>query len=201
MYSQPLTALKGIGEKKAAKLKRIGLETFGDVLTDYPRRYMDRRVVKHASEFEDASQGVIKAKIVRKRIKMLQKNKGDLLILDVSDGYYIGEILFFSAKFLEHQFVENESYFFYGKLDKNGPSFKMVQPEFAIHTDLSFLKIVPIYNGTLGVTQNELIHLHKQVLSSLKDKIVDPLPDMIRHLARLMPYEQAVFEKIGRAHV
>lgn len=194
MYRQPLTALKGVGEKKAAKLKRIGLETFGDVLTDYPRRYMDRRVVKHASEFDGDTPGVIKAKVVRKRKKVLQKSKGDLLILDVTDGFYTGEILFFSAKFLEHQFEESESYFFYGKLEKNGPSFKMVQPDFAISSDASFLRIIPVYNATLGITQNELIGLHKQVLTALKDKIIDPLPEMIRHMGRLMPYEQAVFE-------
>lgn len=194
MYEQPLTLLKGVGEKKAAKLKRIGLETFGDVLIDYPRRYIDRRVVKHATAFEDETPGVIKAKVVRKRKKILQKNKGELLILDVTDGFYTGEVVFFTAKFVEHQFLEGESYFFYGKLEKHGPLFKMSQPDYAVHTDQTFLKIVPVYNATLGITQNELIRLHQQVLMAFKDKVKDPLPEMIRHVGRLMPYEQALFE-------
>lgn len=194
MLKQPLTTLNGIGEKKAAKLKRLGLETFADVLVDYPRRYIDRRVVKHVSEFVSDDPGVIKAKVVRKRKKVLPKNKSDLLVLDVTEGYYVGEILFFSAKYIEQHFKENESYFFYGKLEKSGPSFKMIQPDYAAHTDSSFLKIIPVYNATLGITQNDLIQLHRQVLMALVGKIVDPLPDMVRHMGKLMPYDQALFE-------
>jgi len=41
MLNRPVTALPGIGEKKAKTLKGLGLETVRDVLFSFPRTYKD----------------------------------------------------------------------------------------------------------------------------------------------------------------
>ena len=194
MYKQPLTTLKGIGEKKAQKLKKIGLETFGDVLYDFPHRYIDRREVRHVSDIADGSFGVIAARLVKKRTKYVQKTKKELLILDVTEGYYTGEILFFSAKYIMDSFSNGEVYYFFGKLEKNGPSFKMIQPDFANVSDKAFLSVVPVYSATLGITQNDLVSVHKQVLAASMGRIEETLPPFILKMAQLMPLEEALFE-------
>jgi ATP-dependent DNA helicase RecG len=194
VYKQPLTLLKGVGEKKAQKLKKIGLATYSDVLYDFPHRYVDRREVKHVSDIAHQDLGVIIARVVKKRTKYIQKTKKEMLILDVTEGYYTGEVLFFTAKYLVDQFIEGESYYLYGKLEKNGPSFKMIQPDYAKVAERAFLGIIPVYSATLGVTQNELISVHKQVLNELSGQIEETLPKFILNLAHLIPLEDALWE-------
>ena len=191
MLEQPLSVIKGIGEKKAQKLNRLGLLTLKDVLYDYPRRYIDRREVKHVAEIPTGEYGVICARVVRKRIKPMQKHQKELVVLDVTDGYYSGEIVFFSGRFIADHFIQNENYHFAGKVEKVGPIFKMVQPDYAQESDRTFLSVVPIYNATAGITQNDLINVHRQVL---KLELSETLPSALRHLAGLMSYEMAMKE-------
>ena len=191
MLEQPVSVIKGIGEKKAQKLKRLGLVTLKDVLYDYPRRYIDRREVKHVAEIPTGSYGVVCARVVRKRIKPTHKNQKDLVLLDVTDGYYSGEIVFFSGKFVAEHFLQDEKYYFAGKIEKVGPIFKMVQPDYAPESERSFLSVVPVYNATAGITQNDLINVHRQVL---KFELEETLPSALRNLAGLIPYEAAMKE-------
>ncbi len=194
MYAQPLTLLKGVGEKKAEKLKKIGLGNFDDVLYDFPRRYIDRRVVKHVTDIATDEMGVISARVIKKRTKYIQKTKKEMLILDVSEGYFTGEIIFFSAKFFVADFVEGETYFFFGKVEKSGPLFKMIQPDYARIADKSFLGIIPVYNATLGISQHDLVSVHKQVLSYLINQIEDTLPESLRVMAGIIPLEEAMHQ-------
>lgn len=39
MNQEPITSLKGIGEKSAGLFKRLGVENVEDLLHDYPRAY------------------------------------------------------------------------------------------------------------------------------------------------------------------
>ncbi len=41
MLNQPLTVLKGVGEKRAQDLASLGIETIEDLLKYYPFRYED----------------------------------------------------------------------------------------------------------------------------------------------------------------
>lgn len=194
MFRQPLTLLKGVGEKKAQKFKKIGLETFGDVLYDFPFRYVDRRAVKHVADISPDEGGVIVARVIKKRTKFLSKTKKEMLILDVTESYFTGEIIFFSSKYVIDDFVDGGQYFFFGKVEKTGPLFKMIQPEYAPITNRAFLGIIPIYSATLGITQNDLISVHKQVLSYLNGQIEDTLPNALRVMADLIPLEEALNE-------
>lgn len=192
MYEQPLTLIKGFGEKKAQKLKKIGLSTFNDVLYDYPRRYVDRRHVKHVFDIENNSVGVVVCKVVRKRSKYLPKIKKDMLILDVVDGYLTGEVVFFNAKYIVGDFEEEQKYYFFGKIERSGHLFKISQPEYAPISDASFLAVVPVYNATLGITQHDLVTLHREVLRHLTGRLEDQLPEPLRKMTGLMSFESAM---------
>ena len=40
-----MTQLSGVGEERAKKLAKLGIETAGDLLSHYPRDYEDRRQI------------------------------------------------------------------------------------------------------------------------------------------------------------
>ncbi|EKE05194.1 MAG: hypothetical protein ACD_19C00402G0001, partial [uncultured bacterium] len=192
MYSLPISQLRGIGEKKAAKLKKIGITTFKDVLYDYPSRYVDRRTIGNISEVSDQSLITIKAKVIKIQIKMMNKNRKEIMVLSVMDSFHAGEIVFFSPAYLKNKFIVNSEYFFYGKIEKSGASFKMMHPEFAPTSDKQFLNILPIYHSTLGIFQSELVNIHEQVLHMMQNLIEETLPPSIISLAKLCSLTDAL---------
>ena len=44
-WEDSLTNIKGVGPKRKEALKNRGLETVGDLLSFYPRKYIDRSVL------------------------------------------------------------------------------------------------------------------------------------------------------------
>ena len=45
LLNEPITAIKGIGEKKAELLNNLGIFTVGDIVEYFPRDYEDRSTV------------------------------------------------------------------------------------------------------------------------------------------------------------
>ena len=63
MLNRPVTALPGIGEKKAKTLKGLGLETVRDVLFSFPRTYKDFQQVLEPHE-GPGRRGAIAARVL-----------------------------------------------------------------------------------------------------------------------------------------
>jgi len=188
----PIETLNGIGEKKKQLLNRLGLKTYEDVLTHYPFRYVDRRKVLSVSVVKDQEQAVIRAKVAKVQIKKFKK---EMMILEVSDHFATGEILFFSPKYLKNTFEVGKTYLFFGKIEKRGILFKMIQPEYAKEGDPSFLGIIPVYDLTLGISNKDMINIHRQVLTRLKSSYIENLPTSIVQMAKLCSRQEA-FENI-----
>lgn len=194
MFNLPLSSIKGIGDKKAAKLKKLGLYTFEDAIRDYPIRYIDRRIIVSISEVDDGSFVTIKAKVVKLNSKINSKNRKEMLILEVVNSFHNGEIVFFSPKYLKGKFSVGESYYFFGKIDKKGIVFRMLHPEFAKIDDKSFLCILPVYRGTLGIYQSELVHIHRLAMESVYNSIEETFPTFLRNLAKLCELKDALYQ-------
>ena len=194
MFNMPLNNLKGIGEKKAEKLKKIGLSNYGDVLYDFPIRYVDRRKIANISEVHDQSYVTIKAKVLQIRFKMVHKTRKEIMILEVMDSFHQGEIVFFSPQYIKAFFKENTTYYFFGKIEKMGMMFKMMHPEYAKEDDKQFLSILPVYASTLGLFQSDLVRLHQQVAGLLAPIVAENLPSSIVTLAKLCTLNDALYQ-------
>ncbi len=188
MLNTPIETLNGIGERKKNMLKKIGITTYGDLLTTYPHRYVDRRKCQTVSAVKDGETVCIVAKINEIKLK---RGKKEMLILDVSDHFASGEILFFSPKYLKDKFAVGRSYYFFGKLEKRGLLFKMIQPEFEIEGNKQFLSIVPVFPLTSGVSNRDMINYHKQVLMRCKGYLSENLPESVVADAKLIDRETA----------
>ncbi len=189
----PLSNLKGIGEKKAAKLKKIGLSTYRDVLYDFPIRYIDRRKIANISEVPDHAHVTIKAKVLNIRFKIVNRSKKEIMILDVVDSFHQGEIVFFSPQYIKSFFKPNEHYYFFGKIEKMGALFKMMHPEYARDHDKQFLTILPVYASTLGLYQSDLVRMHQQVAGLLSPIVEETLPASITALGKLCTLQEALY--------
>ncbi|MBE0451303.1 MAG: ATP-dependent DNA helicase RecG [Clostridia bacterium] len=192
MLQTPIETLNGIGEKKKQLLNKLGIKTYEDVLTNYPFRYVDRRKVLSVSVAKDQEQVVIRAKVAKIQMKKFKK---EMMILEVVDHFASGEILFFSPKYLKNTFEVGKTYLFFGKIEKRSVLFKMIQPEYAKDGDSSFLGIIPVYDLTLGLSNKDMINIHRQVLVRAQSSYTENLPTSIVRMAKICSRQEA-FENI-----
>lgn len=188
MLNTPVETLNGIGERKKVLLNKMMISTYNDILTCYPHRYIDRRKCQSVSTVKDGETACIVAKINDIKYK---RGKKEMMILEVSDHFASGEILFFSPKFLKDKFVIGKSYYFFGKVEKRGLLFKMIQPDYDLEGNKQFLTIIPVYPLTSGITNRDMINYHKQVILRSKGYLKENLPQSIVSEAKLVSRETA----------
>ncbi len=177
-----------------ARLKRLHVETVGDLLYHFPTRYEDYSEILAISDAilnEKASfEGIITSLESKKTWK-----KG-LLIIEASLQDETGQIklIWFNQKHILSVLKEGVSIRVSGKVihDKDGllcltsPAFEFSQKS-AVHT----ARLVPIYPETIGVTSK---YLRWQIESILKKKLdfPDPIPQNILDKLHLPTLTQAL---------
>lgn len=153
----PVSYLKGVGPKKAEALQRLGIETVGDFLDNYPRGYEDYRNRRTICQFGDVPAGMkvmVKAKVLSKFLGRGFGMKRTLRLM-AEDSTGRMEVLFFNAGFLMSQFQAGGEYCFYGQVKEENGKKIMLHPSFTPAGEEE-TGIVPLYRVTKGVSQKEM---------------------------------------------
>lgn len=187
------TQFPGIGPKKNTLLNKMGLTSAEEVLMDFPMRYVDRRRIMSISECEDDKIVVIEAEVLNVKRVPMRKRGQEMIILNVRSHMYQGEVVFFS-KYMANKFAKGKSYYFFGKISKQGILFKMQHPEYAPVEDRSFLNIQPLYHLTAGISQLDMQSIHKAVLLNYGHVLENPIPRLVETMGRLLDRKKALAE-------
>ena len=128
-----VTYLKGVGPKRAQKLKAYGINTISDILYHLPRKYLDRRNIKCINQLKIGEQAVIIGKIISKNMKLMGKRR--LFQLTISDNTGELQCVWFNAlSWITEKFNTNDQIAVFGKIEFfNG--LKITHPEFDILDD------------------------------------------------------------------
>ena len=115
-----ITTIKGIGDKTAALLKKLEIETVEDALLYYPRNYIQFPEMKGVSEAIEGEVAAVVGKIVAtptvKKVRSMQ-----LTLTTIGDLSAKMNLVWFRMPYLKNSLSMGESYVFYGKvLHKNG---------------------------------------------------------------------------------
>ena len=81
----PVTRLKGVGDKKATALETIGVTSVLDLLTYYPRRYVDRTREARVSDLRPGEEATVLV-TVRSVNKRMTRNRKAMVTAVVGDG-------------------------------------------------------------------------------------------------------------------
>ena len=187
--------LAGVGEARAKTLRKLGIETVGDLLSYFPRTYEDRKLSPSISSLIVGENAAVVA-MVASTPTLSRIRKGlSLVKFRAVDESGTLEITFFNRPYAKEQFHRGESYVFYGKVEgtllrrqMNNP---VVEKEGASQLTGS---IVPVYPLTAGVTQTLLIKLMRQGLAAASE-LPEELPDDIRQKHNLC-YVNYAYENI-----
>ena len=174
--------LKGIGEKKAQALNKLGVFSLRDLVSFFPRRYEDRSECKPIALTQDGESVCVLA-MVADTPRLTRVRRGlELVKLRAVDDSGVLDITYFNMPYAKDNLQRGESYIFYGRVEANGPRRSMVNPvaEKAAGERKLTGRILPVYRLTAGISQRDLLQAVRRSLDACLAQLPDVLPHAVR---------------------
>lgn len=176
--STEIRFLKGVGEKRAVMLAKLGVFTVGDLLRLYPTRYEDWNNIKKISEAAIGETCCVSAIVDRKPIPKRLPGDRTMYKAEVTDGESILTVTIFNSKFAADKLVEGEELLFFGRMGGILYHKEMTNPEIAKPSAGG--RLHAIYPLTQGLSSSVISKLVAAVLEEVGDSMSDPLPTGLR---------------------
>ena len=179
--------LKGVGDKKRASLASIGVDNLLDLVTFYPRRWVDRSNEARIADLVAGQEALVLA-TVRSVTKRVARNRLTMVNVNVGDGSGRMEVVFFNQPWRERQLREGLQIALFGKPDVYRGGLQMANPVVDLIGDRTG-RIVPIYPQSEKVQINtwEIAGWVEEALRRCRERgIADPVPaDILQRLGML----------------
>ena len=180
--------IKGIGEKKAQALNKLGVFSLYDLISYFPRKYEDRSVYKPIALTADGETVCVCA-LVADTPRLTRIRRGlDIVKLRAVDESGVLDVTFFNQSYAKDNLHRGDSYIFYGKIEAHGARRAMTNPiyerEDGAHSVTG--RIIPIYRVNAGLNQRTMLQSVRQGLDECGDLIEDVLPDVLRCRCKLV---------------
>ena len=182
----PVQYLKGVGPRRSALFRRLGIHTVRDLIYHFPRRHEDRRSFKPIGSVTPGEKVTVRGRISGASIFRARTGTVILQVV-VRDGTGTLVALWFNQPYMRRWFTIGSSLILYGTVDLAGKRVQMVVPEFEVLPDdagepprsLHMGRVVPIYPATSGLHQREFRTAVAQALRALLPVLEDPIPKEI----------------------
>jgi len=189
----PVTTLPGISTAYASRLKRLDIETVGDLLHHFPHRYDDYRTLKTINHLEYGEETTIIGTIWETHTRQT-RGGGSIVNSIIADASGTIAAVWFNQPYLTKQLRAGRQIVLSGKVDEHlghlvlqSPAWEPLEREL-IHTG----RLVPIYPLTQGISSRWLRRLIKRVVDHWAPRTEDPLPVAVRERAGLMDLPTAL---------
>lgn len=176
--------LKGVGERRAAMLSRLGVSDINALVRLYPRVYEDWSRIKSINEAQIGEICCIKGIVGSPVRKNLIRKGLTLYKTEITDGSGIMGITIFNSRFAAEKLTEGDEFLFFGRVGGNLYRKEMNSPE--IEPAEGADRIRPIYPQTHGLNSKIIEKLVRTALTECRDELVDPIPLWLREKYCLM---------------
>ena len=191
--NKPVQYIKGVGPNRVSLLKKLGIETLGDLISFFPREHEDRSKPKNISSLVDGEEALISAfPIGRMNEIRIRKNLTicKLFVRDETGGV---EIDWYNQGYLKNNFTINKRYCFYGKVSIKGGRITMQSPVYDLDgTNKNTGKIIPIYPLTYKLSQNTMRKIMENGIEEVNGKLEETLPKYILDTYKLTDINTAI---------
>ena len=193
--------LPGVGpNRKDIFNKELDIHTWGDILENYPYKYVDRSRIYAIHELTGDMPFVqIRGKILSfEEFEMSPRKKR--VVAHFSDGRGVVDLVWFSgAQYVYKNYKVNEDYIVFGRPTVYNGRFQFSHPDIdrAQDLQLSEMGMQPYYSTTelmkkRGVTSRSVEKIVKAMLLKLKDPLPETLPDFIVRRLHLVSRDTAM---------
>ena len=183
----PVAKLASTTDRQVADLEAIGIETVFDLLTTYPRRYLDRSRQVDLEGLFPGTEATILATVRAVRSRRTRQGKA-MVELDVDDGTATVTVVFFNQPWRAKQLRAGTTALFFGKAQSYRGQVQLANPvvDVVAHDDPAaaldkMLRIVAVYpQSTKGnLTSYDLAQMVAEALDRA-GQFLDPLDDVLR---------------------
>ena len=177
----PVDRLKGVGDKKRASLADVGIDTVLDLVTTYPRRWVDRTSEARIADLVPGQEALVLA-AVRTVTKRTTRNRRTMVTAQVGDGSGRLEVVFFNQPWREKQLHEGLEIALFGKADTYRGGLQMTNPIVDLIGDRTG-RIVSIYpqSEKAQLSTWEIAGWVEEALRRCVDRgIAEPVPPTVR---------------------
>ena len=172
-----IRSIRGIGEKRAQALGKLGVFSLFDLISYFPRRYEDRSRVKPIALVQDGESVCISA-VCGDEPRLSRIRRGlEIVRFHAFDSSARVNISYFNQSYVRNQIHRGESYRFYGKMEVRGSLRSLTNPVFEPE-DAPFSvtgAIVPVYRLCARLTQRTL----RQSIQAGLDQCLSEVPELL----------------------
>ncbi|WP_261164241.1 ATP-dependent DNA helicase RecG [Microbacterium sp. Marseille-Q6965] len=187
--------------KEASGLKKtFGMETVGDLVAHYPRRYAQRGELTPIAGLVEGDTVTIVAEVVGVNTRPMRNRRGSILEVVISDGRGQASLTFFNQPWRESQLRVGSRGVFSGKVGWYQGRLQFAHPNFQLFDEDEDARRgaeewakqpVPLYPATAAMPSWDIQRAMGIVLDGLGD-IPDPVPDELRARESLLPAREAL---------
>lgn len=192
MNQEPITSLKGIGEKTDSLFKKLGVETVEDLLHYYPRAYDAYEEPVPIGDVREGGIAAVSGQLLKtasvRRFKNMQ-----VIVTTVKDMTGGLSLTWFNMPYLRTTLQMGKLFVFRGRVVKKNNRLTMEQPE--IFTPEAYAGVMhsmqPIYGQTRGLGNKAIT---RTVIQALEQRQMEReyLPSFLRQKYQLSEYNYAI---------
>ena len=185
--AQSVAALHGVGPKLSEKLEVLGVQTIGELLYVFPRRYEDYSLLKPINRLVYGEQLTVIGTIWQTRARRTRTNQVMVESI-VNDGTGSVQATWFGQPWLTQQLSAGMQIVLSGKVDQflgrlvfNSPEWEPLEMD-----PIKTRRIVPVYPLTKGLQAYKMREIMQQAVGEWANKVPDPLPADLRQRRNLL---------------
>jgi len=186
----PVTDLPGVGQRRAEALARLGIHQVSHLLRHYPLRYEKEAAESSIERLEVGSIGSTRGTVERCRwVPMQGRGRKGRFEVTLRDDTGTLSLTWFNASYLRDKLHPGAVLRVQGKVAVFNDYLQMANPKWEVLPDLDDAgeqgeRLRPVYPATEDLPAHQIEKLIAQVLPTVSDQIVDPLPpELLAHHA------------------
>jgi ATP-dependent DNA helicase RecG len=196
-FDTPLVDVLG-GKTAKAVDKALELQTVGELLRHYPRKYAERGELTDLADLQVGDEVTVLAEVRKVHRRSMRTRRGSLLEVLVGDGRRTLTLTFFNQSWRERELIVGRRALFAGKVTAFQGTRQLNSPDYQLLGDAedgdpdgdgsveSFVgALIPVYRATAKLHSWTIAQCVRLALAAL-DPPPDPLPAPLRARHRLL---------------
>ena len=172
-----MSALKGVGDKRKSALAEYGVHNVLELVTTYPRRWVDRTAEARVRDLTEGSEALVLVEVRKVTVRPM-RNRRTMVTVQVGDESGRLSVVFFNQPWRAKQLKEGMQVALFGKAEVFRGSLQMTNPIVDVIGDRTG-RIVPIYpqSEKASIATWELAGWVENALDRCSARgIADPVP-------------------------
>ena len=191
--STSITELKGVGDELAKKLALLGVETIGELVENYPRRYVD---YSNVVPLEQIRPGVVSIRAKIGQVKGRYVRRGMHITEAIaSDETGSVRLVWFNQPYRADSLKHSQQYYISGPYALRRGRFSIANPSVELVSDfpINTARIIPIYREVRGLKSFQIRKLVRSAADIVKD-MPEHLPSWLLEQEKLIDYKTAALQ-------